>query len=150
MAPIKEALLVFLGFSLGFAVDWIRRWKMRKAHWKILGAEVSLCAERARWYKEGTVKTPLYRLPTSAFHVSFPVLVSEADLSTDEFKSLIEYYSWAEDINRGLDNAADAAKANDSTRLEKEAARIHAKCQELTSRYLEPTLKALRGHNVPV
>ena len=145
---MENALLVVLGFVLGFVADWFRPKRMRKAHWGMLGAEISICTKKANWYINRTVSAPLYRLPTSAFGVSFPVLVSEADLTPDEFESLIEYYSWAGDINRGLDNASDAAEADNSVRLQKEEARIHSKCEEFLSQYLEPALKTLRDHGV--
>lgn len=148
LETLERVVLVILGWILGFAADWRRRKRMRKAHWEMLGTEISICTKRANWYINRTVRAPLYRLPTSAFHVSFPVLVSEADLTADEFASLLEYYSWVEDINRGLDNASDAAKADNSTRLEKEEARIHSKCEELLSQYLEPALKTLRDHGI--
>jgi hypothetical protein len=145
---MENVLLVVLGWVLALGPDWYRRKRMRKAHWEMLGAEISICTKRAKWYINRTVIAPLYRLPTSAFSVSFPVLVSEADVTGDEFASLVEYYSWAEDINRGLDNASDAAKADDSIRLLNEEARIHSKCEELLSQYLEPALKTLRDHGV--
>ena len=69
-------------------------------------------------------------------------------MAPEEFTSLIEYYSWAEDINRGLENAADAAKEADSSRLKREEARIHSKCETFLSKYLEPVLKTLGNHSV--
>lgn len=145
---MESALLVVLGFVLGFVADWFRRYRMRKGHWKILGAEISICTKRANWYINRNVSAPLYRLPTSVFSISFPVLASEGDLTPEDFESLIEYYSWAEDINRGLESASDEAKADNLDQLQKEEARIHSKCEKLLSQYLEPALKTLRDHGV--
>ncbi len=139
---------VFLGFLLAKASEWYKRRQSRKAHWNILAAEVSICAARARNYINRSASAPLYRLPTTAFGISFPVLVGYADVSPSEFKSLIEYYSWCEDINRGLDRAGDAFKDNDPIHLSLEENRIDAKCKELLSEFLESAVQALEQHGV--
>ena len=144
---MEEAFLVVLVWFLEFGTNWIRQRRMRKAHWDLLGAEIFICKKRASWYINRKVKAPLYRLPTSAFSFSFPVLVSGADLTADEFESLVEFYSWAEDINRGLGNASDAAKTENESRLQKEEARIHSKCEKLLSQYLKPAIETLQKHS---
>ena len=83
-----------------------------------------------------------------AFRASFPVLVAEADLSPMEFRSLEEFYYWCEDINRGLDNADEAAKARNTDQLALEEKRIDSKCQKLFSDYLEPAANTLKKHGV--
>ncbi|MFC1484333.1 hypothetical protein ACFL5M_00730 [Candidatus Neomarinimicrobiota bacterium] len=144
-----EALVgVVVGFLLAVAYDWNRRRRLRKAHWGMLGSEVSICVKRARDYLNRKVSAPLYRLPTAAFNASFLVLVGEADLSPAEFESLVEFYSWCEDINRGLDNADEVSKASDAERLQLEERRIHSKCEKLFSDYLEPAVETLKKHGM--
>ncbi|MCW5605102.1 MAG: hypothetical protein KIT18_11215 [Burkholderiales bacterium] len=145
-----EVFLVILGFALGFGVDFVRRHRMKKAHWKILGAEIEVCNERAKWYLERTVSAPLYRLPTSAFSVSFPILVSEAAMDASEFSSLVKYYSWAEDINRGLEYAADAAGQGETERLKREENRLQKKCERFFSEFLQPAAETLKKHGVSI
>lgn len=144
----KALIGVVVGFLLAVAYEWNKRRLSRQAHWGMLGAEVSLCAERARNYLGRSVSAPLYRLPTAAFKVSFPVLVAEADLSPREFKSLVEFYSWCEDINRGLDNADETAKARNTDQLLLEEKRIDSKCEKLLSNFLEPAVNTLKQHGV--
>jgi hypothetical protein len=144
-----EALVgVVVGFLLAVAYEWNRRRRLRKAHWGMLGVEVSLCKKRAEDYIKRTVSAPLYRLPTVAFKVSLPVLVAEADLSEEELWSLEEFFDWCEDINRGLDNADEARKANESEWLQIEERRIDSKCKKLLSEYLETVGETLRRHGV--
>ena len=148
LLSIKDLGLILFGFFLAILYEyWQRRGKL-KTHWAILSVEVGLCERRARNYlSEGSVVAPLYRLPTTAFSNSFPVLVSEANLSSEDFCALSEFYSWSDDINRGLDNAHELRKSGNND-LEEESRRLESKCRKLLEDYLDPVIETLKRHGV--
>jgi hypothetical protein len=77
------------------------------------------------------VQSPLYRLPLVAYEVSFPVLLSEGALSEEELLSVGRFYGQAQDINRGLDNAAVMLQSNDTAGLGREFGRNLLKARRL-------------------
>ena len=128
---MTEILLVILGWMLAFIPNWWRGRRRIATHWAALGVEVEVCRRRAEWYINGTVTSPLYRFPTLSFSSLLPEIFAEKVLATEEIDPLIEFFSWCEDINRGLINADEARKSNNVELLSAESRRIMAKAKEL-------------------
>lgn len=128
---MEQLLLVLLGFSLGLVPGWWSRKQRLKVHWGALRAEVALCREKAETYLADNVMAPLYRLPMKAFETSYPVLLADAALAESEVKELSRLYGQIEDLNRGLDNAAELAKRNQTGLLKSEYKRNCLKAEKL-------------------
>ena len=133
MAEVATGIIGALaGVVVGFVLAVIWETRQRKgrvaAHWSALRAEATLCEKSAKRYLADGIKAPLYRLPVSAFHTSFPALLADADLAEADVEALEEFYTWVEDINRGLDAAASTTRTD---RLNSEAKRLAAKTEEL-------------------
>lgn len=142
-----EALFgVILGFVLAIGYERTKVRMSCKAHWGVLKAEIGLCEKTAKQYINRTVSAPLYRFPIIAFKSSFATLVGYADLSPEEFENLSKFFSWCEDINRGLDTAHEMAITGNDKRLATEEKRINAKCIDLLSDYLQPAYDAVSSH----
>lgn len=128
---MENLLLVLLGFFLGLVPGWWSRKQRLKVHWAALRAEVALCREKADTYLNDNVMAPLYRLPMKAFETSYPVLLADADVAENEVKELSRLYGQIEDLNRGLDNAAELAQRNQTDLLKTEYKRNCLKAKEL-------------------
>ena len=97
--------------------------------------------------------------------VSFPALISDGVFGEFELLSISRFFNQAQDINRGLDNAADMVKAGDQEKLNSEYRRNLTKAieligddktkglyddartvveQEISESYLSNTIKALK------
>src|SRR5262245_62006078 len=96
---------VVVGFVLSRFASNYDRWRRRRSHKAALQAEINLCEQLARRYLADPVAAPLYRLPTAAFTVAFPNLLSDGVLSRAQVECLEGFSGWVQDINRGLDNA---------------------------------------------
>ena len=79
------------------------------------------------------VRSPLYRLPLHAYEASFPVLMAEGAISEAEVSALSRCFGLIKDINRGLENAADAYMADKVEKLQLEYDRNLIKVRALTS-----------------
>jgi len=102
----KEIVLVLLGFVLAAVPLWYDRKRRLKGHFQALRAELDLVEEKAKIFLNDEVASPLYRMPLRVYEVAVPILLTEEALSEEEVTFLARFYSQAEDINRGLDNAA--------------------------------------------
>lgn len=128
---MKEAFLVLFGFMLGHIPTWLDRKRRLKTHWSVIRAEMELCRERASALLNDSIQSPLYRLPLSAYGVSFPVLLSEGALSETESLIIGRFFCQIQDINRGLDNAAEMLHSNDLIGLHREYNRNLLKAKSL-------------------
>ena len=77
------------------------------------------------------VLSPLYRLPTNAFAVSFPLVLADCAIDESEVLTLTRCFSLIHDINRGLDNAAEMYKKDDVVKLQAEHNRNCLKARSL-------------------
>jgi hypothetical protein len=111
---------VLLGFILAEGKDWWTRRRRRKSHWGALRAELEFCRHLSETYVRDRVIAPLYRLPTTAYSQSFPALLGDAAVAEREAQSLIQFFSEAEALNRGLDLAQSARERGDQEALEAE------------------------------
>jgi hypothetical protein len=129
-----EIVILIFGMLIGTLPGWIGRKRRLRTHWAALRAEMDLCKEKAETIvgngSTPLVLSPLYRLPLLAFEVSLPILLADGALSEVEAKSLSRFYSQVQDINRGLDNAAEMYK-NDNRLLFKEHDRNRLKAETL-------------------
>lgn len=97
----------------------------------MIRGELELCRERASTLLSDSIRSPLYRLPLSAYEVSFPLLLAEGALSETESLTMGRFFSQVQDINRGLDNAAAMLHANDTAGLNREYDRNLLKARRL-------------------
>jgi hypothetical protein len=74
---------------------------------------------------------PLYRLPLMTYQSSYPVLLTDGAVSESEVHVLERFFSQVQDINRGLDNAAEMHKAANQTGLTQEFQRNCLKARSL-------------------
>ena len=127
-----EVLLVLLAFFLVLVPPWLqRKWRL-KTHWCALRAEIVQCREKAETLisKEGKM-SPLYRLPVMAYQTSFPVLLADGAVHENEVSVIGRFFCQAQDINRGLDNAAEMFKAGNDEKLKQEFNRNCLKVKEM-------------------
>lgn len=134
-AIVGGVVSVLIGVFLAFFIEWIRSYKRKKAHWGALATEVQLCKKTAQQYiGREQANAPLYRMPLIAFKNSLGALVADGAMKEDEFRDLSRYYSWVEDINRGLDLATTARYqegGTDGALYGEEVGRLDAKTREL-------------------
>ena len=105
---------MLLGFALGLVPVWLDRKRRLKTHWSAIRAELELCRERASTLLRDSIRSPLYRLPLSAYQSSFAVLLAEGALSESEVLTMGRFFCQVQDINRGLDNAAAMLNADNA------------------------------------
>lgn len=129
---MKELLLIIFGFLLGLIPSWYTRKRRLKTHWCALKAEIIECNAKAVTFLADNIKSPLYRLPVTTFHVSFPALLADGGADEGEVSAISRFFSMAEEINRGLDNAAEMLKSGNIDGLDREYNRNCLKAKELT------------------
>jgi hypothetical protein len=125
---------VLLGFVLSEGKEaWARR-RRRKAHWAALRAEIEFCGRLAETYIRDRVIAPLYRLPTTASSQSFPALLGDSAAAETDVRSLMQFFSEVETLNRGLDLAQTARENGDEQALQAEFDRNLLKATRLMPR----------------
>lgn len=90
-----------------------------------------LCKEKAEMLLNDNVMSPLYRLSIIAYQVSYPVVLADGAVAEDEVLALGRFFEQAHDINRSLDNAAQAKMNNDSHNIKTEYDRNLLKAESL-------------------
>jgi hypothetical protein len=130
---MKELLLILFGFVLGLVPTWLDRKRRLRTHWAAIRAEVELCREKASSLTTDSVQSPLYRLPVMAYEASLPVLLAEGAVSETELLAVGRFYGQIQDINRGLDNAAQMLASNDADGLRREYERNLLKARRVVS-----------------
>lgn len=129
-----EIVILIIGMLFGTLPGWYARKRRLKTHWAVLRAEMEQCKEKAETIigngSAPLVLSPLYRLPLMAYRVSLPLLLADGALSEAEANSLSRFYGQVQDINRGLDNAAEMYKS-DNNRLMNEHDRNKLKAEGL-------------------
>ena len=140
-----EALVgVVLGFFLAQGWEGWQRHRRSKGHWAALRAEIHFCREAAETYERPPlVKAPLYRLPTTTYAHSFPVLLADAAVVETQASSLIRFFSEVETFNRGLD-LADAAR-DEPEKLDAEFGRNLLKFANIKKHY-SAAIAAVEAH----
>jgi len=128
---MKEGGLVLLGFFMAMLALWFDRKRRLKGHFYALRAELMLCEEKAKIFLKDEIASPLYRMPLRVYEVAVPILLTENALSESETISLARFYSQAEDINRGLNNAATMLSQRDDEGLKREVGRLIAKAKTM-------------------
>ncbi len=141
---MTELAFAIFGFLLGLLPPWFNRKRRLKTHWCALRAEMMLCKEKAETLLNDNVMSPLYRLPVIAYQVSYPVLLADGAVAEEEVLILGRFFEQVQDINRGLDNAAQAKMGNDSYNLKTEYDRNLLKAERLVAEHNgEPSLFVL-------
>ncbi len=130
-SPLEAIFAVLVGFILGRVPVWLYRKRKLKAHWCAIRAEIDLCKEMANKLLADEVLSPLYRLPTVAFQTSFPLLLAEGVLTETESLALTWFSNHAQEMNRGLDFAAEAHTSGDQELLRKQNDRNRLKARGL-------------------
>ena len=128
---MTELAFAIFGFLLALLPPWFNRKRRLKTHWCALRAEMILCKEKAETLLKDNVMSPLYRLPVIAYQVSYPVVLADGAVAEEEVLTLGRFFEQVQDINRGLDNAAEAKMNNDSHNLKTEYDRNLLKAETL-------------------
>ena len=128
---MKEILLILFGFILGIIPPWFTRKRRLQTHWCALRADIDQCKEKAETLLRDGVMSPLYRLPLIAYQVSFPVLLADGAVNEEEVLAIGRFFSLVEEVNRGLDSAAEMVKAGNEQKLQQEFNRICLKAKAL-------------------
>lgn len=130
---MTELAFIIFGFLLALLPSWFSRKRRLKTHWCALRAEMMLCKEKAEMLLNDNVMSPLYRLPVIAYQVSYPVLLADGAVAEAEVLTLGRFFEQVQDINRGIDNAAQAKMSNDSQNLRTEYDRNLLKAERLVA-----------------
>src|SRR6266540_4383100 len=130
-----ELALATFGFLLGLLPQWFQRKRRLKTHWCALRADITQCTERAKTLLKDNIQSPLYRLPLIAYQTSYPILLADGAVTESEVLKLGEFFSLAQDINRGLDNAAQIYMSGDviANKLQSEFNRNRMKAEQLVA-----------------
>jgi hypothetical protein len=133
---IGGVLGAVLGSSipLGWRV-WQRR-RERRGEIRAMQAELRL-AEMDMTSLIDEVAAPLYRLPLSMFERALPKLIGEGELTFNEIGLLVEYVNRAEELNRGLDRAAEASMVAANFMLPGEFERNQLKAEAILREILQ-------------
>lgn len=155
LADLRDVLLLVLGFVLGLIPTWWSSKRKTRTHWAALRAEIAFCSARALIYMKDEVQAPLYRLPTQAYSASLPVLLGEGEVTESDMSALLDFYCQVEDVNRGLDDAAEAHKNNNTALLKETYKRNLRKCEPLVEKvgrpldYFTTAMNAVNAHLSP-
>ncbi len=117
---MKEIFLIIFGFLLGMIPPWFMRKRRLKTHWCALRADMEQCNEKTEKLLKDNIMSPLYRLFLIAYQVSFPVLLADGAVEENEVLLIGRFFNMAEELNRGLDNAAEMLKIGNDQRLQQE------------------------------
>lgn len=122
---------VLAGFLLAGGQRWYERQRKLRSHLAAIRAEMGLCKETAETLLHASIQAPLYRFPVTAVRTGFPILLAEGHLNEDEVRALTKYSSWIDDLNRGLDNAAECDRLGNTLKTQQEYRRNLLKAEEL-------------------
>jgi hypothetical protein len=137
---------VVLGFILSAGKDWfVRRWR-RKAHWAALRAEIEYCCHLAKTYLQDDIAAPLYRLPTAAYAHAFSALLADGVPTEPETRTIIQFFTEAHTLNRGLDLAQAARERDDKPARQAEFARNRLKAERLVQDYGQAARAVVEAH----
>jgi hypothetical protein len=128
---MRDLLLIFFGVLIGLIPPWFARKRRLKTHWCALRAEMEQCRDKAETLLRDNVMAPLYRLPIACYQISFPILLSDGALDEQDALTLGRFFSQVQDINRGLDNAAEMYKRDDIEKVRVEYQRNCLKANAL-------------------
>lgn len=128
---MKELLFLVAGFILAHVPGLFDRRRKLKTHWHAIRAEMMLCKEKAEILLKDGILAPLYRFPIVAYSTSFPFLLVEGAVTEDEVMKIGRCFDQVQDINRGLDHAAEMYKLGNNEKLEKEYERNCLKAKTL-------------------
>lgn len=117
-----------VGFVLNEIARKIERSRSEAKHWAALRAEVERCASTAEGFVRDDVMAPLWRLPMQAYLAA----VADGGMSTVDASALADFYSTADQLNRGLDDAAASERAGDGDALRNHHPRNVMKAKKIT------------------
>ena len=126
-----ELAFIVIGLLLSLIPTWFTRKRRLKTHWCAIRAEMAQCKEKAETLLKDNIQSPLYRLPLIAYQTSYPVLLADGAVDENEVLALGNYFSQVQDINRGLDNSAEANMSGGSHKLKDEFDRNRLKAGKL-------------------
>lgn len=126
----KVGLVVF-GFILAFIPKWLDRKRKIRSHWNAISIEVERIEIKTNELITAKIAAPLYRLPLKCYETSFSMLLTEGAVSKDEVQALEDFYDLVQDINRGLDQVAEAVFKDDAKIIDSESNRNFGKARQL-------------------
>lgn len=138
---------VVIGAILGYCAAEMREWRRRKreirGHLEALAIEIQICSEIAAGYLDGKVMAPAYRMPILAHAKSFPVLMSDGLLRSEDISALARFYLNVHAFNLAIDQAQAVLMKKDEDRpphrLEREVSRSRLKAKKLIKSGAKPT-----------
>jgi hypothetical protein len=102
-----------IGAVLGSCIPlvWTSRQRRLERIGELVGMQVELRLQQMDMdaLLNDPVQSPLYRLPVSIFERALPKLIGEKKLTVNEISLLVEYVNRVDELNRGLDRAAEAS-----------------------------------------
>lgn len=106
---------VLLGAVIGGCIPlvWMRRLRQIERRGELAGMliELRIAYIDMNALLSDRVLAPLYRLPLTLFKQALPKLIGEKGPTLNQMALLVEYVNRAEELNRGLDRAGEAAGA---------------------------------------
>src|SRR6266852_4862901 len=133
-----------VGVFLTIVFGWMRRKRHLSTAWSAIHAEMNVCHRTAVDYlRPGTPTMPLYRLPRALYEGSIKTVIEEGDIREDELPLLIDFYSLAEQFDRGLDLAISAQDAKEELRRKQEIERVRVKATHLAEDSYRPAISVV-------
>jgi hypothetical protein len=140
----QGALGVVVGAAIPICWSLFSRWKERGGEIRAMHAEFHLAHIYLRAYLGDGVAAPLYRIPVSMTKQALPKMVGDGLLSLDDVGAFVEYVNVVDEINRGLDLAADAVANNRGAAIFNEQNRLTLKIDRMLNQGME------RRDNLPI
>jgi len=135
----------WLGYLLAGKQERERGKKLNIALRKALEAEVERCADDAETYLTSNILAPAYRLSTTVYNATFSQLIASGELTADDVRGLLDFYSQVGQVNWCLDQIHEHV-TTDANLVKREHSRLIAKLQEMRrpdSRFYPPAIRAL-------
>ena len=127
-------LSAFLGFIFGVYKERHAKHVLVHNAMLLMENELHQCQRQIRGLAKSTVLSPLSRLPRSAYDSHWTTAVMAGDFTSAEVSLIAAFYSFVDQINRGLDQAHEAKTRGDHKHLVQEAARVVMKANKVASK----------------
>lgn len=126
-----------LGGCIPLGWAWWRRRVERRGEIDAMQAELFRVLILLRELRTAKVGAPLYRLPISVTEHALPKLIGDGVLTDQEGYALVEYVNRIDEVNRGLDQAAEAYASRNLAWLDEEYKRNLLKATAILEEQLE-------------
>ena len=114
----KEIGIFFIGFFSNYLLQFFQKRKRIRNHLGAISVEADIAKDYAHQLTADIVVSPSYRLPVLSYESTFSLILSEGALTADEIKTIMEFYSLVDSINRGLDLIASIPHTENVIKIE--------------------------------